>query len=109
MIDIQKYLKEKPKPSEPHEECSLEQFVWAGGKTKVASTVCSNPICRGVIKPGDEFFTDHLNGARYCSQCGVCLRFHRKKARQRGEEVPMTFGAVDAVMKEKFDGKSHRS
>ena len=54
-------------------------------------TKCSNPKCGNVMFPGEEMHVDYLARAAYCAMCGTCLRYHRKKAAERGEAIPITF------------------
>jgi len=68
---------------------TLEAFV------RISAAACSNPICGKVLPVGEEFFADRLTEATYCVSCGTCLRFHRKKAEQRQEAVPLTFATVE--------------
>ena len=57
---------------------------------------CSSPKCRTEIIPGQKVFFDNLISDRiYCQRCGLNLRFHRKRAVQRGESPPVTFADVD--------------
>lgn len=76
------------------DKATLEQYIWSGGPTK-ATTNCANSRCSKKIVNGDDFFVDSLEAATYCIQCGQCLRFHRKKAGQRGEALPATFTQVE--------------
>ncbi len=46
------------------------------------------------IKPKDRYFVDKITDKTYCLLCGKQLRYHRKKAEQRGEEMPRTFEDV---------------
>jgi hypothetical protein len=39
---------------------------------------------------------DLERGVAYCVPCGQRLRYHRKKAIERGEEIPKTFIDVEA-------------
>ncbi len=66
--------------------------LWAGTKIKCSYDSCSRPINRG-----DECFGDCLSEANYCQQCGIMLRYHRKKANERGEEMPVTFNDIGKV------------
>jgi len=50
---------------------------------------CQDVICTRVVKSGQEYFMDILSGdpVTYCYDCGLCLRYARKKASQRGESI----------------------
>jgi len=62
--------------------------------------ICRAPACGTLIKRFEDCFIDELaKGTTYCERCGVMLRFHRKRAVQRGEGPPITFEQVDARMK----------
>lgn len=63
--------------------------LWAGESTKCSYLACSREITRG-----DECFADTLSEANFCQQCGLSLRFHRKKANERGDPCPLTFEEV---------------
>lgn len=65
---------------------NLRQQLWASEPTS-----CSNDICGRKIRRGDECFADVLSDADYCQQCGVMLRYHRKKAGERNDPLPVTF------------------
>lgn len=55
--------------------------------------------CRGCRKPIEflqDYFYDKLGDCDYCEQCGRILRFHRRKAEERGEELPLDQATVDA-------------
>lgn len=73
---------------------TLRSQLWAGG-----TTPCSNPTCGRPMNRGDECFGDILADADYCQQCGIMLRYHRKKAGERGETLPITLNDV---------GKAHQ-
>jgi hypothetical protein len=55
---------------------------------------CANKSCGRRIAKGDECFADSLGGEYYCKQCGIMLRYHRKKADQRGDPLPVAFEDV---------------
>ncbi len=58
---------------------------------------CTNSDgCANTIKPGEPYFRDEARGTGYCVPCGQRLRYHRKKALQRGEELPLTMADVHA-------------
>ena len=63
--------------------------------------LCRSAKCRRLIEKFDEAFLDELagGGTLYCERCGTMLRFHRKRAIDRGEEPPLTFEHVDERMK----------
>jgi hypothetical protein len=57
---------------------------------------CTNDGCQAsVIAPGAERFIEDDSGRTYCVPCGQRLRYHRKKADERGEELPRSFEDVD--------------
>lgn len=62
---------------------------------------CANQACRRKISRGDECFADSLGGVSYCQQCGIMLRYHRKKAGERGEQAPVGFQDVGKIIGEK--------
>ena len=73
---------------------TLENVLANGKRT------CANAECGKSIQRMEECFMDTLSkGKVYCERCGVMLRFHRKRAVQRGEDPPITFEQVDARMK----------
>lgn len=54
------------------------------------SVECLNPKCfRKNKKIGvyEKYFLDTLWDRTYCHQCGLCLRFSRKRAISRGEAI----------------------
>lgn len=52
--------------------------------------------CGRELKQHASVFLDLLGGRTHCDGCGKALRYHRKKAWQRGEEIPRTIAEVDA-------------
>jgi len=50
-------------------------------------THCSNPKCRRIVLLLEPCFFDSLWDRIFCRQCGLCLRYARKKALQRGELI----------------------
>jgi hypothetical protein len=68
----------------------LREMLWAG-----VDGVCKNKSCGRSITTGTNFFYDPLNDSDYCQQCGVMLRYHRKKALERGETVPLNFEKIE--------------
>jgi hypothetical protein len=56
---------------------------------------CGSKTCGKVLQQGDIIFIDRMSEAIYCEKCGTCLRYHRKKAIERGEELPLNFESVD--------------
>lgn len=48
---------------------------------------CNDRLCFTQVTAGQEYFLDILKDKMYCSQCGKCLRYARKKAAQRGEPI----------------------
>ena len=47
---------------------------------------CADDLCSRSIALHEICFVDtHSSGLVYCQYCGPCLRYHRKKAVQRGE------------------------
>ena len=61
---------------------------------------CAHPHCSRELEPLSKVFRDLLTDRPYCEQHGKTLRFHRKKARQRGEALPITHADVDARIQE---------
>lgn len=75
----------------PTYDTGLMDAYWGASDSRVcASKKCSKPMVRG-----SKVFIDTVNQVYYCEQCGMCLRFHRKKAHERGENPPKTFEDVD--------------
>ncbi len=56
---------------------------------------CSSKKCGKMVQQGNIIFIDKLSEAIYCEGCGTCLRYHRKKAIERGETLPLDFESVD--------------
>jgi len=48
---------------------------------------CHLDRCRNSIQFQEPCFVDTLHGWIYCHQCGLCLRFARKRAQARGEPI----------------------
>ena len=49
---------------------------------------CSDLLCNNVINKGDRYFKNMFDaGKALCFQCGICIRYHRKKAAKRGENI----------------------
>ncbi|OGT58998.1 MAG: hypothetical protein A3E01_18535 [Gammaproteobacteria bacterium RIFCSPHIGHO2_12_FULL_63_22] len=48
---------------------------------------CANAKCRKRIPASDLCFLDVLWERVYCHACGLCLRYSRKRAMQRGEPI----------------------
>ena len=47
-------------------------------------TECADPTCYRVVASGESCFVDVQEGGKlYCKLCGVCERYHRKKAAER--------------------------
>lgn len=65
---------------------------------------CANVYkCAGEIKLDEPCFYDESSVSTapprvYCSPCGKMLRYHRKKAAERGDSLPMTFEDVDRIL-----------
>ena len=49
--------------------------------------ICWNPKCVKSIRLFERYFLDTLWDRVYCYQCGLCLRYARKKAVERGETI----------------------
>ena len=50
------------------------------------SPECADELCSSLIQPQEMCFIDtQSRGLVYCKYCGPCVRYHRKKAEQRGE------------------------
>ena len=52
-----------------------------------ALLVCWAKKCKRVIPLLAKYFLDTLWDRVYCHQCGLCLRYARKKAVERGEAI----------------------
>ena len=61
-----------------------------------AAVGCSRPECSAVLDALGDCFRDESTGRLYCPTCGPILRYHRKKALQRGETLPITMADVNA-------------
>ena len=62
------------------------------------TTTCTS--CGSKIVPSTEVHVDMLAGegtnvVLHCVGCAVNLRYHRKRALLRGEQMPLTFDDVD--------------
>jgi hypothetical protein len=55
----------------------------AGGQ----ALVCWMKKCGRNIAVLEKYFLDTLWDRIYCHQCGLCLRYARKKAMERGEQI----------------------
>jgi uncharacterized protein (DUF983 family) len=49
--------------------------------------ICRNPKCGRGIRLFERYFLDTLWDRVYCHQCGLCLRYARKRAMGRGEPL----------------------
>lgn len=58
-----------------------------------APSICFFEMCRRPIRLLDKYFIDTLWDRVYCHQCGLCLRYARKKAMERGE--PMESATIE--------------
>ncbi len=59
---------------------------------------CSNaPNCMVMIKPKEDCFVDYSTNKPYCTACGQRLRYHRKKAMERGEVMPISFSDISSI------------
>lgn len=54
--------------------------------------VCWNAKCARKIFMLSKYFLDTLWDRVYCHQCGLCLRYARKKAMERGERIEKVEG-----------------
>lgn len=52
-----------------------------------APSLCANEQCRRPVRFLEKYFIDVLWDRVYCHQCGLCLRYARKKAMERGEAI----------------------
>jgi heterodisulfide reductase subunit C len=50
---------------------------------------CHNKKCKRPIRLYERYYLDTLWDRVYCYQCGLCLRYARKKALERGEPIEM--------------------
>lgn len=53
---------------------------------------CMEPRCERRIEPLGQFFLCTLSNRIYCENCGPPIRYHRRKAVERGEEVTADTG-----------------
>jgi len=51
------------------------------------SLTCWMKKCSRSIGVLEKYFLDTLWDRIYCYQCGLCLRYARKKAMERGEQI----------------------
>lgn len=71
----------------------MVEKTWCG----LQARSCSNGEgCVATIEPGEMYFRDEARGVGYCVPCGQRLRYHRKKALERGETIPATMTEVEA-------------
>jgi len=75
---------------DPHQALDLK----IAGAHPPEKTSCRE--CRKVVEPTDRAFLDLVMGLFLCHQCGVRIRYHRKRAFFRGEKIPITFADVEA-------------
>ena len=75
----------------PHSSFGLRKLIWFSDR----ASKCANSKCGKSLSNGTEFYYDTDKEADYCFQCGVCLRYHRKKAVERGEPAPAGFADID--------------
>lgn len=60
------------------------------------STGCANAAeCGTLVDHAALCFLDSATGRVYCLPCGQRLRYHRKKALERGETMPETITAAN--------------
>jgi len=45
--------------------------------------LCADEKCGRLIIDASYCFVDTINGATYCDDCGKCVRYSRKMAKQR--------------------------
>ena len=51
-------------------------------------TGCDDKLCNKTILDGDLIFYDLIKiPNKYCFSCGPCIRYSRKKALERGEQI----------------------
>ena len=55
----------------------------------IRANQCGNFKCGKMVQSESPCFRDTLGAAYYCDSCGKCLRYHRKKAAERGEDIPI--------------------
>ena len=48
---------------------------------------CANPKCNSMIQHENPCFFDSIFNRELCMPCGKSLRYRRKKAHERGEEL----------------------
>jgi hypothetical protein len=65
-------------------------------KSGATATGCAGPDCRQVLQPDTDCYRDEHTGRLHCIACGQILRYHRKKALERGETLPVTMAEVNA-------------
>lgn len=63
---------------------------------------CKAPTCSMNISEISDvtrpFFRDSVMGRTYCKPCGQRLRYHRKKAAQRGTTSPRTIEEAEELL-----------
>lgn len=61
---------------------------------------CQGDVCsdseKNLSADGSCYFTDTLTSKTYCQVCGNRLRYHRKKAAARGEDIPLNMSDVSS-------------
>lgn len=77
----------------PRPQATLVEVKWAGNPVR-----CSHETCPTSIGPGERYFIDKLSDSSYCQPCGAALRYHRKKAIERGQDPPITFADVEKLL-----------
>ncbi len=80
-------------PTDPKQRATLIQAKWDGNPAR-----CSNTKCKTIIGPGERYFIDTAAEASYCEPCGASLRYHRKKAGERGDTMPLTFEDAETLL-----------
>lgn len=70
------------------EDYELVQVAFPGpGVLNCRDDLCERKGEEKGIRPGETYFLDTLTKRAYCDACGKCLRYARKKAVERGEEI----------------------
>lgn len=62
------------------------KLVEVSYSNEVPTSCCSDKCKRG-INILDKYFLDTFCDKIYCYQCGMCLRFSRRRALKRGEAI----------------------
>lgn len=72
---------------------TLIEVKWSGNPAR-----CSRDECPATIGPGERYMIDKMSESSFCLPCGSSLRYHRKKAVERGQNPPITFADAEKLI-----------